>query len=374
MRLVLFIGHHKVGSSSLQDYLARNSANLIKHGVLHPFVDFEGMSYFAATASGKPVPNKPLPDNIKAPHNALAFRLMAASHDKGRVPPWHKMLPAIPQMKHAIHQQVRQFEPHTIILASEVFSNFSAMSPTLVEHIANLFPDAETTVIATLRRIDDYLISWHGQRLMFGHKLEPLRSVGAKPYFGEIHFNYWRMLERWLACFPKAEFVIQDYADVLKSGGTVTNFFQAAKIKTPHKMYPEVKDNVSIHRGLYEISRLANHDLPHPDAAALRLQLDKMAPSMGLPPSKEIELIGDQNRREIFDKFKPINKKLGGLVGRSEFFTDLDQALVPQPVAERDAFDASISYLKNLRGNEDIDKNREFIDLAFNKSQSSWIT
>jgi len=350
VKVVLFIGHHKVGSSSLQDYLARNASRLAKAGILYPFVDFEGMSFLAASAFGKGVPEGRLPFNVNAPHNALAFAMMAASNGR-RVPTWHKMLPSIPQMIFAVRQQVRQLQPHTVILASEVFSNFAVRSPESVKQIADLFPDAEITVVASLRRIDDYLISWHGQRITFGEKVAPLRGdVAISNYMKGIHFDYWRMLKIWLDHFPGAEFILQNYSDVMKTGGAVNSFFQATKINRPAGMLPEIRDNVSIHRGIFEFSRLANNQLSGDVAPSVREHLQALVPNMDLPASKEIELIGAETREKIYRNFAPINEKLGGVVGRTVFFEDLEAVLQEQPVPEQVALDSVITFLESRRG------------------------
>ena len=52
-RLILFIGHHKVGSTSLQDFFARNAVALAGDGVLYPFVDFQGLSYLVGGSLGR---------------------------------------------------------------------------------------------------------------------------------------------------------------------------------------------------------------------------------------------------------------------------------------------------------------------------------
>ena len=44
MDLILFMGHHKVGSSALQMFLARNWLPLARAGILYPAVEPQGMA------------------------------------------------------------------------------------------------------------------------------------------------------------------------------------------------------------------------------------------------------------------------------------------------------------------------------------------
>src|SRR5690606_24095591 len=111
------------------------------------------------------------------------------------VPPGHDRLPSLGQMEHAIRQQIRFFAPHTVILAAEVFAHFAAHSEDLIRRLHDLFAGADFTIVATLRRIDDYLASWHGQRFKFGHKVAPLRDDGLDDYLSGIHFDYRLMIE-----------------------------------------------------------------------------------------------------------------------------------------------------------------------------------
>ncbi|MDE4201456.1 hypothetical protein [Phaeobacter gallaeciensis] len=336
LKVILFIGHHKVGSTSLQDYLSRNAAALSRAGILYPYVDFEGMAYMAATAAGHAQPEGSLPINVREPHNALAFRMLATQKN-GTVPAYHKRLPALPQMLHAIRQQIRFSQPHTVILAAEVFANFNAVSPELIDQLVEHFPGAEFTVVATLRRIDAYLASWHGQRLKFGHKLKPLREDGVDSYGMGIHFNYRLMIEGWLKALPEARVILRNYADVRANGGSVNDFITQTGLELPKGLAPERRENDSIHRGIYEIIRRANVELPQPQAAELRHSLRTLAPKLNLPPSHSVELFGAENRARMLERFRPIDTWLGEVMGQEGFFDDLEAVLEPDPLPELEA-------------------------------------
>lgn len=344
MKVILFIGHHKVGSTSLQDYLSRNAVALARAGILYPYVDFEGMTHMAAVATGHVQPEGSLPINVREPHNALAFRMLA-EHKGQTVPGYHKRLPALGQMANAIRQQISFFEPHTVLLVAEVFANFNAVSPKLIDQLARYFPGAEFTVVATLRRIDEYLASWHGQRLKFGHQLEPLREDGIEGYIKGIHFNYRLMVEGWLKALPQAQVILRDYADVRGNGGSVNDFIVQTGLELPQDLLPERRQNDSIHRSIYEIIRQANVALPQPKAAELRRSLRELTPKLELPPSHSVELFGAENRARMLERFRPIDSWLGEVMGRDGFFDDLEAVLETDPLPELEAAEAALELI-----------------------------
>lgn len=346
LRVILFIGHHKVGSTALQDFLARNAVALAQAGILYPFVEFQGLARMAAAAARTRIDDDPLPINAREPHNALAFRMLASRPEYNRsVPPFHKMLPAVPQMLHAISQQIDAFQPHTVILAAEVFANFNAVDPALIKRLVDWLPSSEITLVATFRRMDEYLASWQGQRLKFGHRLKPLREDGLAEFLSGIHFDYRLMLEGWLQALPDADLVLRDYADVRTAGGSVADFINQTGLAVPAGLAPERRENDSLHRAVYEIVRRANHEMHPEKAAELRNTLRERGPDLRLPSSSSIELFGAGNRRQLVERFRPIDSWLGSLKGQAGFFQDLEAALITHPLAEMKACRKALAAL-----------------------------
>jgi len=337
MRVILFIGHHKVGSTSLQDFLSRNAVPLAQAGILYPSVDFEGMALMlAAAVTGRDL-EESLPINAREPHNALAFKMLA-EHRKGKVPPFHKGLPSTRQMFRAIRKQIEFLNPDTVILAAEVFANFAPTDPDLIARLRDSFPDADFTVIATFRRIDEYVASWHGQRLKFGHGPAPLRDGGAQPYFAGIHFDYRLMLKGWMDTMPNARFILRDYSAVRAAGGSVADFAMQTGLRLPLGLQGEQRTNESLHRGVYEIARLGNQALPRPQAAKLRRFLRQVTSELGLPPSGDIELFGEQNRQIMAERFAPVQSFLGEAAARDPFFADHNEVGKLRPIPELEVF------------------------------------
>ena len=345
MKVILFIGHHKTGSTALQEFLSRNQVALMRAGILYPNTDFQGMALALATATGQATPRDGMPLNAREPHNALAFRMLS-THKRGRIPPFHENLPGLAQMKLAIKNQIEFLNPHTVVLASEVFSNFVRVGAPIIKDLLGIFPpDAEITIVATLRRIDEYLASWYGQQLKFGHKIAPLRENGIETYFDGIHFDYRRMLECWLDTAPQARFVIRDYAQVRASGGSVADFAAQTGLELPPGLEPERRANPSLHRGIYEIVRLGNHSLKPPEAQLLREALRRITPELALPPSHDIELFGAANRARMQDRFAPIQDYLATATGQVPFFESERAITELRPIPEMEVYAEVMAHL-----------------------------
>uniref|UniRef100_UPI00351585B2 hypothetical protein n=1 Tax=Cognatishimia sp. TaxID=2211648 RepID=UPI00351585B2 len=194
------------------------------------------------------------------------------------------------------------------------------------------------------RPIDDYLVAWHGQRLKFGHALQPLRTEGASEHAGTIHFDYRKVLNGWRAAFPQAKVILRDYQDLCRSSGIVPDFL--ARTGLPQGRHCGARRmNVSLHPALYEIQRRGNLELPPKRAARLRAFLVSQTPLLNLPGRREIEMFGAQRRRDIIQQFDPVNRALGDWVGRAEFFQDLKRRTRVRPIPELEAFKYALDRL-----------------------------
>ena len=362
MDLILFMGHHKVGSSALQMFLARNWLPLARAGILYPAVEPQGMAanlgaavraagrgQGAAAAARTGARRAPLRLNEREPHNALAFRMM--HDDTGRhIPPWHPKLPHSNQMFRAIRTQVEALSPLAVVLCSEVFANFGADHPALLARLAGVLPGARRVrILCTLRRPDTYLVSWHSQRLKFGHKVPALRVDALDTYWKGIHFDYRRMLEPWFEAFPDASFDIRDYAEVLSAGGSVADFATRAGLELPEGLEEGRSANPSVHPALMEVARRANAELEEAPARRLRDHLIQAGDKLTGHGAREIEMFGPDNRARLAERFAPIDAWLGEKTGRKGFFPDLAKVGRTAPVAELEAGRAALDALRRSR-------------------------
>lgn len=336
MKFIIYFGHHKVGSTALQSYLARNALALLQQGILYPAVESEGMSHLLAQALGRK--SNPALDcmNVREPHNALGFRMLASKKPDGKTPPWHGQLPELAAMLLTLRHQVEILQPETVVLCSEVFANFGAGHADLIATLRTLFPDAEQELYCALRRPDEYMASWYGQLLRFGRKLDPLSEGSAiKPK--SIHFNYRKMVEPWVQSFDGARLHLRNYADILKAGGSVQDFITQVSAPFPNRLPEQGPVNKGLPRASYEIIRRANHDLPDKDAQDLREVFLQLPPHKIPVKNGDVELFGAQRRAQLTEEFAPIHAYLSQLTNQPAFFPDIDEMNRTRPLSDQEA-------------------------------------
>jgi hypothetical protein len=355
MKIILFIGHHKVGSSALQSCLAQNAVKLAARGVLYPAVDALGFDRLMSGDTSD-LDAWLLPPNVREAHNALAFS-MIHDHNGSPVPRLHADLPSTEAMLALIRRQAEILDPQVMILAAEVFSHFGHIGGGMIERLTGAFPGAEIHLTATLRRVDDYLISWHGQRLRFGQQVRALPKGALAHYMKTIHFDYRKMLKGWVTALPEVPLTLRSYDAVLAAGGSVQDFmaqdFMAGIDLPPDLLGPEGQAdgrlaerriNAGLHRALIEIARHANLGLDKAEAEEVFRTLLHLGPLLDLPASSQIELYGTAARASLVAQFAPINDWLVALAG-APLFADLDQMATLRPYAENEVNRAALTQL-----------------------------
>lgn len=336
MKVILYIGHHKVGSTSLQAYLSQNWLALAQAGILYPAVDASGIADTTARGLRQQDLATATNVNIREPHNALAFRMMSTKTSKP-IPSYHRPIASLEQMFKNLRTQIDTIAPHTVVICSEVMANFGAVDPKLIDMLKNHLPEAQFEIYCALRRPDQYLASWHGQRLKFGHQVEALSAGAALAYRRGIHFNYQRLIEPWVKCFPEARFHIRNYADVLTAGGSVEDFTQQVDVDFPAELPIPAQRNPSLPYATYDIMRRGNAALAKPDQRMLCNYLLSHRQMDHLPKNHEVELFGPKVRQTLFQSFAPIADYLEQFTPEAAFFPDLEHMLEPHSQSEAEA-------------------------------------
>lgn len=339
MKTIFYIGHQKTGSTSLQQFLAQNSHRLLRHGILYPPVESQGMAYLLHKAMGEGDSAIDLPLIIREPHNALAQKMRAEVAKTWEVPPYFRPLPHSKHLIRNIRSQIEILEPNAVLLVSEVFSSFSKIAPGLIRRLSEAFEDSdETQIYFSLRRPDEYLVSWHGQSLKFGQRPEPLRGDGLAEYFNTHRLDYALSIEGWMEHFPRAEVTVRRFSDVRANGGSVEDFMEHSGLDFPDGLIPDRQLNRSLPYAMIEIARLGNRALPPAAARAFRNGLLALADELDdIPPNKDIEMFGAENRAVLVAGFAPIHDRLSRITGETPFFPDIDEMGATRPVPELEA-------------------------------------
>lgn len=334
MRVILFIGHHKVGSSALQRHLAEAAPAALGRGMLYPVVTRRDLKALNGRVD-KGHATQGLSRNVIEAHNALAFS-MIKDLNGAPIPDFHDNLPSTDEMFAIIREQVNTYQPQVLVLAAEVFANFAAISPALIDKLytgLGLGAGDTVEIFAYLRRIDDYLASWHGQRVRFGQKLRPLPGKAIARYQQGIHFDYRLMIEAWLTARPDTRAVIRPYDKTVRQLGSAMHFAKALGLELPDLDVAPDTVNQSIHRGVLELARQANGTLEPPQARRVFQSLLRVSPLLDIAPSHQIELYGTQARQSLYDSFVPIHDWLSAQIGET-FFADLEMVRERLPVDE----------------------------------------
>lgn len=344
LKVVIYIGHHKVGSTALQTYLAQNTLRLARHRILYPCVESQGFASFMARAMQGRDMSTPEPVNAREPHSALAYRLISEV-SKRPVPRQFVTLPTSGQMGLSIRRQINRLKPKTVLICSEALANFGEVEPKLVKRLCQIFPRAEFQIYCALRRPDDYLTSWHGQRLKAGEKLLPLSADEISKYRRTIHFDYRKMLEAWFEYCPQATFTIRNYAEILAAGGSCDDFVAQSGVDFPKGMIPVGRANKSLPLATVEIARLANLTLTKPEASKLHQYLITETAGLGLLRNSEIEMIGAKQRAKLLRDFAPVQDYLNQVTGTEAFFPNLKDIARTRPISEAKAMRHTLEKL-----------------------------
>ncbi len=343
LHISLYIGHHKVGSTSLQVFLSQNFARLARAGILYPFTEMRGAAQ-AMTRMMRGDKAEVLGPNVREPHSALAYRMMADT-TRFQVPQQFRMLPHSGQMLHAIRSQIAAMNPKGVVLCSEAFSNFGLFNPELVDRLCNQFPQAGFSLYCALRRPDEYIVSWHGQRIKVSEPCEQLRDGAWKQYLSTIHFDFRLAAEVWMKRVPGDNKVLRNYRDVLAAGGSEADYIAHSGLQFPDGLLPAVMANKSLPLAVTEIARRGNAALPGPEAHQLVRFLLDLDQKVDLVPNRQVEMFGESGRRKMYDRFLPIHAWLSETTGGKPFFPDLDDMLAIRPIPEPEAMRAALDQL-----------------------------
>jgi len=355
LKVVIFIGHFKTGSTSIQSFLSSNFLRMLRAGILYPSVESLGVARnLLVTLSGRDIPTLGESLNIIEPHNALALKLKT-EEDRHGVPPYYPNLPSGFQMFEMIDNQIAALDPHSVILCSEVFALFGlTRERKSIERLAERYAHYDVTIYCNLRRPDEYLSSWHRQRLKFGARLGKLSEDALDEYLDSAHFQQARLVEGWVEDhFPNAKLVIRNFDAVRAAGGSVKDFIKNAEIAFPSDLELPEDQNPSVPSAFAEVGRRALHELPRDAANRVVGWLSSVGGRVAHPADNQIEVFGSRNREILLNRFRPIAERLDEITG-GRFYADLDDFGRCRPIPEMDAVNEALPKLLRDAGQRDL--------------------
>ncbi len=336
MKKVYALGLHKTGSTTLQRFLLHNQLTLLRHGILYPPVEAQGVARLLGEASGRTKIGRNPRLNEYMAHNALALRIVADAVEGTRFPEGHQpMLPADLSL-HMIEEIAGVTNAEALILSSEEFAKATLTYRETPVRLSRQFGAKDTTLLVAVRRPDEAITAWQSQRLKFPNPVPSLWDTGITGYLKTVHFDFKNALEPWFEHFADAKIRITPYEEQKRRGGSVELFQAQCGLNLPDDMAEVPDSNPGLHPGLYEIARIGTHRLERRGKIALRNYLTKASRRIGLPKPADIEMLGKGMRAKLAQEFAPIHDWLGEVSGRRPFFEDIDDIAAPRPLDNRE--------------------------------------
>lgn len=278
-RLLLHIGMHKTGSTSLQRFFARNRAVLRCLGIDYP------MAY---DANGKRLPK----------HNDL---FQAISHEKD-IGTAH---PVLGSSAERVEKIARRIEANRVTVLSA--EGFSGESPAFAEAFAPLRGRFDIKVICFIRRQDDWAQSFYKQMVQS-------RQVCESRSFEEFlngkntreHLDYLQLLEWWAEALGEQAIRVEIYTPAIR---VLPAFLNASGLPKSLAWLPFSRgiQNRSLASGFIERIRAANAmGSPRP----LPTDSDQDAPYFTSEARQQFMAAFEADNERIRARFRPDLKRL----------------------------------------------------------------
>lgn len=192
--LYIHIGFHKTGTTTIQQAIATNREKLSEIGIISPL-------------SG-------LNSDTEAHHN-IAWLLR-------NYPPQHYR-PEKGSYKDLI-QEICQSSHDKFLISSEEFSTLEEKS---VQKLRSALPeDIRAIIIVYLRRPEEWLPSWWGQKARMGYENKSLQQA-----IEVIEPDYlYKRIRNWVDCFGKENVYLRIYDEAIQSSGLLNDFWDTLGI------------------------------------------------------------------------------------------------------------------------------------------------
>jgi len=258
-KAILHIGTPKTGTTSIQDVLSANRAELIKFGFAYPEVPGKrahvSLGAFMWRAGGKPLREL---ESYTGPTDKLGEEIQA---ELDKLPT--SVGTVIFSAEHAWNQGFAgDAVPALYELMKPMFSSFR--------------------VIVYLRRQDDKAVSLFSQALRRGAM--PASPLPKEPK-QRLVFDYEAGLKPWVETFGRASIDVRMFErSAMRGGDVVSDFLSAVGVPELHR--PAVSENTSLTSEAQEFLRLLNR-VPRSSAAEGET-VTKKAPTTGPRPSAHL--------------------------------------------------------------------------------------
>ena len=269
-KLILHIGAHKTGTTSIQRFLEDNTSLLAEHGYVFPRICWYSHSQhrLSLAVKGGTDPNVGDKPQLEAELKALRDFLATSKNH--------------------------------VIISSEVFL-------ALPEHRVRLFYEGlkgiDMQVVACIRRQDNLFASTYNQGTKHaGNKLtRPISFHLDNPLSLSPELDLLGCLNTWASLFGRERLTVYRY----ESGDAVTTFLQQIKFPGAGQVKPAKRSNVAVPAKALELMRLVK--TMNQDIAVQNIVLGEAARVFAGTGSV---LLGPFDRTKILRRFEADNEKL----------------------------------------------------------------
>mgnify|MGYP006267418919 CR=1 FL=1 len=221
MRIILHIGTHKTGTTSIQDVLRASSDVLRRAGILFPEAG--------------------CPPGLSGQH-MLAWSVLSSKH--------HKLPSPKPPVWEALWREIDTLRPRKVILSAEAFSRADASE---VEVIRKKMEGKEVSVVCYLRDPAAYLKSAYKQQVKMGKCSDSFSSFVKD---GVKDVDYKSLVDRWARVFGASNVHVRPFDEAIQRG-LLSDFAQVAGIDESI-LVQETHSNVSPPDAVIQIVRYLN--------------------------------------------------------------------------------------------------------------------
>lgn len=228
-RILLHIGRHKTGTTSLQAFFTRNRERLLEQGIYYPQTGIRNGGHHLVA---EPFPMRRL--------NQLRARYSPEQHE----------------LVQALRDEIDSAPADTILISSEAFQN---MGPKYAQRI---FAGYQVEVVLYLRDQLSYFVSSYAQEVHADNTMvDTVEDYYLKVFSGAV--NYLEFLDNWHAVFPGQMQVRLFERESMHRQNVVDDFcwhFLGLDISEGYQLAEA--SNPSIRGDLIEYKRILNQLLP----------------------------------------------------------------------------------------------------------------
>lgn len=281
IQILLHIGTHKTGSTSIQSFCFRNRRTLLQQGLLYPetFVKWHG--------------HHPLPWSVGLPHIHKDPSL------------------DITRIVRMIESEIASASAQRVLLSSE---DFEYLHREAVARLLSQFQEAEVRVIAYLRRQDELLESEYAHNVV----ADEVRYVGTIHdfYMSQnpiARYDYEELLNKWESGPRRPTITVRPFEPRQFHGGSLLRDFCHSIGVTWDDQYTLPTGNETNARlpvaavlALKELNRL---DLPTRQRVEI-IKILRDATTVASTASTPASLLSERNRTDFYRLFRDSNRRV----------------------------------------------------------------